>query len=124
MGADVVARENVVVPVGKISKVPLGIWISWVDENEIPEDTIPELQLRLRSSLAYKHNLFIPNGVGTIDMDYREEICLLVGNFGNYDYTIQEGDRVGQLIQVLTYRIKEIPVTVEERIGGFGSTGE
>lgn len=88
-----------------------------------------ELQLRPRSSLS---KLGISAAFGTIDNGYRGEICAVLYNHTDADYTVDVGDRIAQLVitQVTQARIHEIPAdkltaTKSERgDNGFGSTGK
>jgi len=81
------------------------------------------LQLTPRSGVA-KKGLIIPNGVGIIDMDYENEIMLLLHNVSGKDFFIEEGDRVGQML-ILEHKTELFNiVTEDQRKGGFGSTGE
>ena len=82
---------------------------------------IPELQIRARSGLAFKHGICLSNGVGTIDADYPDEICVLLSNTSTESFVIEKGMRVGQMTQNLVYRIQGLEVG-GERTGGFGST--
>lgn len=90
------------------------------------------LQLMLRSSLG-KSGLMLPNGVGIIDLDYKDEIKMIIHNpidyvtFHNEDYsqyTINKGDRIGQ-ITLLEHKAYLFGIESEdERVGGFGSSGK
>ena len=99
------------------------------------------IQLMLRSSLGAK-GLILPNGVGVIDMDYRDEIKMIVHNpihadnlvweddkmenlvIGYSSVTINRGDRIGQMA-LLEHQSYLFGIdSVEVRVGGFGSTGE
>lgn len=87
-----------------------------------------EGQVRPRSGLAAKHGITLTNCVGTVDSDYRGEMCCLMINLGNEPYTIQPGERIAQLVispvvQVGTEFISEVPET-KRGAGGFGSTGK
>jgi dUTP pyrophosphatase len=87
-----------------------------------------EGQVRPRSGLAAKHGITLTNCVGTIDSDYRGEICCLMINLGNEPYTIEPGERIAQLIispvvHVETELIDKVPET-KRGSGGFGSTGK
>lgn len=120
--ADLTARERVVIPAGTTAKVATGVWIESVDWDQVPSGAVPELQIRARSGLAYKHSLMLTNGVGTIDADYRDEICALLYNGGKSDFVIEVGDRVAQILCAVAYRLPvELGTTI--RRGGFGSTG-
>ena len=88
-----------------------------------------EGQVRPRSGLAAKHGITLTNCVGTVDSDYRGEMCCLMINLGNESYTIQPGERIAQLIiapvvQADTEFIDKIPEETKRGSGGFGSTGK
>jgi len=86
-----------------------------------------EAQLRPRSGLALKHGVVIPNSPGTIDADYRGELQVILGNFGQEDFTVRRGDRIAQLVIAPTVRAEWDEVATldetERGAGGFGSTG-
>lgn len=86
-----------------------------------------EAQIRARSGLAIKHGITLSNCVGTIDEDYRGEICIGMINLSKEAYTIQPGDRIAQMIiaQVQQVEIIEVDSLTEtaRSAGGFGSTG-
>ena len=86
-----------------------------------------EIQVRARSGLALKHGISLVNGVGTIDSDYRGEIGVILINLGKEDFTINNGDRIAQLV-VAKYEYAEIEEVKElTETGrdprGFGSSG-
>lgn len=120
-GCDLLARESAVIPAGRVGKVATGVWISHVDWTKLPENAIPELQVRARSGLAYKYGITLANGVGTVDADYPDEIAVLLLNTGVEDFAVEKGMRIAQLIFSMALRIPELPVG-GERTGGFGST--
>lgn len=86
-----------------------------------------EAQVRARSGLALKKGLGLPNGIGTIDSDYRGELKVILINMSRDDVVIEDGDRIAQIV----FMKIEIPDIVEvEEIsdtersdGGFGHTG-
>jgi len=121
-GADLRARESILIPAREVRRVPTGVWIAAVDTAAIPPGTIPELQVRARSGLAFKHGVTLANGVGTVDADYPDEIGVLLMNTGSTAFQVEVGDRVAQLVLALAYRIPELPIGAERK-GGFGSTG-
>ncbi len=87
-----------------------------------------EAQIRPRSGLSIKHGITLINCVGTIDEDYRGEVCIPVVNLSNETYTIQPDERIAQMI-ITRVEQAEIEVVTEltETIrgaGGFGSTGK
>lgn len=120
-GADVKAKKSLVILPHQTVVIPTGLYIaSWMPLGH----KIPELQMRLRSSLALKYGLCIPNGVGTIDADYPGEIGIIVHNLGTKPYKVEKEDRVGQLVLNYVNRITDIPIKSDERSGGYGSTGK
>ena len=87
-----------------------------------------EAQIRPRSGLSIKHGITLINCVGTIDEDYRGEVCVPVVNLSNEIYTIQPDERIAQMV-IARVEQAEIKVAVElsetsRGEGGFGSTGK
>lgn len=87
-----------------------------------------EAQIRPRSGLSIKHGITLINCVGTIDEDYRGEVCVPVVNLSNDTYTIQPDERIAQMIIA---RVEQAQIQVEVELtdtlrgaGGFGSTGK
>lgn len=87
-----------------------------------------EAQIRPRSGLSIKHGITLINCVGTIDEDYRGEVCVPVVNISNEEYTIQPDERIAQMIIAKVEQAKiEIVTELSETQrgeGGFGSTGK
>ncbi len=86
-----------------------------------------EAQVRSRSGLSIKHGLCVLNSPGTIDADYRGEVGIILINLSQEPYTINNGDRIAQLViasheQAQWIEVNELPKTVRG-INGFGSTG-
>jgi len=121
-GADLKSAIDIMLPAGKHARVPTGIWIDQVEWSRLAPQQIPELQIRARSGLAFKHGITLSNAIGTVDADYPEEICVLLWNTGTEDFQIRRGDRIAQLVLNLVQRISDLSVG-GERLGGFGSTG-
>ena len=99
--------------------VPTGIKI------EIPIEY--EAQIRARSGLSVKHGITLINAVGTVDADYRGEVCVGLVNISNEEYTIKPDDRIAQMV-IAKVEKAQIEVTAElaestRGEGGFGSTG-
>lgn len=92
---------------------------------QIPEGY--EGQVRARSGLAIKHGIGLVNSIGTIDSDYRGELKIPVINFGNESFTINNGDRIAQLVIASYERVAPIMVSdldeTDRGEGGFGHTG-
>ncbi|WP_280673331.1 MULTISPECIES: dUTP diphosphatase [unclassified Dysgonomonas] len=100
--------------------VPTGLFI------ELPKGY--EAQIRPRSGLAFKHGLTVLNTPGTIDADYRGEIKVILVNLSNEDFTIQDGERICQMVvaahaQVEWEETDNIGQT-DRGAGGFGHTGK
>ncbi len=86
-----------------------------------------ELQVRPRSGLALKHGIIVPNAPGTIDEDYRGEVCVIVMNAGDASFTVTRGMRIAQAVLAKVPRVAWHEVVsldeTERGAGGFGSTG-
>ena len=93
---------------------------------DIPEGT--EVQIRPRSGLAAKSSISVLNTPGTIDSDYRGEIKIILFNHGKEDFTINNNDRVAQMVlmPILKAEFEEVEDLPETLRGseGFGSTGK
>lgn len=99
--------------------IPTGLFV------ELPVDY--ELQVRPRSGLALKHGITVLNSPGTIDSDYRGEICVLLINLGTEPFTVQHGDRIAQaviapVVPVCFTQASSLSKTARG-MGGYGSTG-
>ena len=99
--------------------IPTGIII------ELPKGY--EAQIRPRSGLSIKHGMTLVNCVGTIDEDYRGEVCVPMINLSGEPYAVQPGDRIAQMIVAPVQKVEVIVVKetslTERAAGGFGSTG-
>lgn len=86
-----------------------------------------EAQVRPRSGLAAKKGITVLNSPGTIDADYRGEIGVILVNLSNDEFTVQDGERVAQLVIAKHEQIKweetEVLEDSQRGAGGFGSTG-
>ena len=86
-----------------------------------------EAQVRPRSGMSIKHGITLINCVGTIDEDYRGELCVPVVNLSEESYTINNGDRIAQMVIAPVTRalveVSEELSTTARGAGGFGSTG-
>lgn len=103
--------ERALIPTGLYMQLPQGY----------------ECQIRPRSGLALNHGLSVVNTPGTVDADYRGEIGVLLINLGNEPFTVNDGERVCQMV-ITTYTkvewepVKELDRTKRE-YGRFGHTG-
>lgn len=87
-----------------------------------------EAQIRPRSGLSIKHGISLINCVGTVDEDYRGEVCVGLVNVSNEEYTIQPDERIAQMVIAKVEQAKiEVVTELSETTrgeGGFGSTGK
>ena len=87
-----------------------------------------EAQIRPRSGLSIKHGISLINCVGTVDEDYRGEVCVGLVNLSNDVYTIQPDERIAQMVIAKVEQAKiEVVTELTETArgeGGFGSTGK
>ena len=118
---DLLSQSCLNIEPSQVACVQTGVWIESIHWDKIPSGFIPELQIRARSSLAFKHSIMLPNGVGTVDADYRDEISVLLYNGGNEVFPVKKGMRIAQMALNLVGRIEGVPIG-GERVGGFGST--
>jgi dUTP pyrophosphatase len=118
-GYDVRCAEELTLEPGEIALAHTGLVM------ELPEGI--ECQVRPRSGLALKHGITVPNSPGTIDPDYRGELCVLLQNLGRSAVTLSRGERVAQLVFARfetpdLVEAEELTSTVRGE-QGFGSTG-
>ena len=104
---------------GKHALIPTGLTIA------LPQGY--EAQVRPRSGLAAKHGITVLNSPGTVDADYRGEVCVLLINHGDQPFPIRRGERIAQMVIAEVARVELVPVTslsaTDRGSGGFGSTG-
>jgi dUTP pyrophosphatase len=120
-GMDLRANLDAPVKLGPLERflVPTGLFI------ELPLGY--EAQVRPRSGLAFKHGISVLNSPGTIDADYRGEVKVILVNLSNEPFTIEDGERVAQMViaahaQAEWVEVQELAGT-ERGAGGFGHTG-
>ena len=99
--------------------VPTGLFIA------LPQGT--EAQVRTRSGLALKKGITVLNAPGTIDADYRGEVCVILINLSSETFVIQDGERIAQMVvarheQVVWEQVDMLDET-ERGAGGFGHSG-
>ncbi|MEX2568837.1 MAG: dUTP diphosphatase [Cyclobacteriaceae bacterium] len=87
-----------------------------------------EAQIRPRSGLAFKYGITVLNSPGTIDADYRGEIKVLLINNSSEDFTVNDGERIAQMViarheQIQWNEMEKLSDT-ERGTGGYGSTGK
>ena len=112
-------ETGLVIPSGKIGLVPTGIAL------EIPSGF--ECQIRSRSGLAKDSGVFVLNAPGTVDSDFRGELCVLLANFGHEEFKVEHGSRIAQLVFAIVPKIEMViseVLSISERgQSGYGSTG-
>ncbi|MHC5201151.1 dUTP diphosphatase [Myroides sp. LJL119] len=110
-GVTLNSLERAIIPTGLFIELPRGY----------------EAQIRPRSGLAAKRGITLLNSPGTIDADYRGEIGVIIVNLSNEPFTIENGERIAQMViakyeQVTLQPVVELSQTLRGE-GGFGSTG-
>ena len=103
--------ERAMIPTGLFLEIPLGY----------------EAQVRPRSGLALKHGITCLNSPGTVDSDYRGEIKIILINLSQEEHTINNGDRIAQMVickveKALLQKAEQLESTLRGE-GGFGHTG-
>lgn len=103
--------ERTIIPTGLYIELPVGY----------------EAQVRPRSGLAAKKGITVLNAPGTVDADYRGEVGVILANLSTEDFTIENGERVAQMViakhqQAAWIEVEELSST-DRGAGGFGSTG-
>lgn len=121
-GVDLKANIEESITLGSLERtmIPTGLYI------QLPQGY--EAQVRPRSGLAAKHGITVTNSPGTIDADYRGEICVLLVNLSSQAFTIEPGERVAQMViarheHVEWEEVEQLDDSLRGT-GGFGSTGK
>lgn len=117
-------RANLAAPVTlrplERALIPTGLYIA------LPEGY--EAQVRPRSGLAIKKGISIVNAPGTIDADYRGEICVVLINLSNEDFVVEDGERIAQMViaryEQAEFEAVDVLDETERGSGGFGHTGK
>lgn len=104
--------QRALVPTGLFMEIPIGY----------------EVQIRPRSGLAIKNGITCLNAPGTIDSDYRGEVKVILANLSNEAFTINNGDRIAQMVVATVHQctlqiVQELSHT-DRGTGGFGHTGK
>lgn len=121
-GMDLRANLKEPVTLGPLERalIPTGLYI------QLPAGY--EAQIRPRSGLAVKHGISVLNSPGTIDADYRGEICVVLVNLSNSEFVINDGERICQMVVAKHATVEwEETNELEESdrgTGGFGHTGK
>jgi dUTP pyrophosphatase len=112
------AQGRLSLQAGDIALVPLGF------RARLPDGY--EAQVRLRSSMAFRRGLLLPNAPGTIDADYPDEWLVMMKNISAREVMLEHGERIAQIIVQRFATLSWVPGVVTrstDRTGGFGSTG-
>lgn len=103
--------ERCLVPTGLFMALPAGY----------------EAQVRPRSGLALKKGITVLNSPGTIDADYRGEVCIILVNLSTEPFTIEDGERVAQMViarhEQVEWEVTDVLDETERGEGGFGHSG-
>ena len=87
-----------------------------------------EAQVRPRSGLALKHGITVLNSPGTIDADYRGEVCVILANLSEEPFVINDGERIAQMViarhEQAEWELVDTLDETERGAGGFGHTGK
>lgn len=106
-------------PMGR-TLIPTGLYIA------LPPGF--EAQVRPRSGLALKHGVTVLNSPGTIDADYRGEVCVILANLGDAPFVVNDGERIAQMViarhEQAEWVVVESLDETERGAGGFGHTGK
>lgn len=112
-------NEQIVLKPLERKAIQTGIFI------ELPEGY--EAQIRPRSGLALKYGITVLNSPGCVDADFRGEICVILINLSNEDFTIKDGERIAQMVvakhETVEWNEVEVLSETERGEGGFGHTG-
>lgn len=123
-GCDIHALDNCTIPPGKYAIIGTGLTLDFdlsLEEGDIP---LHQIEVRSRSGLAANHGVMVLNSPGTIDMDYKGEIKVILINHGESNFNVSQGDRIAQLVLMPAYQAWAIEVkSVTRGTDGFGSTG-
>lgn len=103
--------QRCLVPTGLYMALPIGF----------------EAQVRPRSGLAIKKGITVLNSPGTIDADYRGEVCVILINLSAEPFVIEDGERIAQMViarhEQVAWQEVEVLDDTERGAGGFGHTG-
>lgn len=107
-GYDLAATAPALIPSGAWKAIPSG------------------MARRTRSGLALRHGVTVLNAPGTVDSDYRGEVCVVLINHGREPFSVAIGDRIAQLVFAAVVHPQMVAAGLDETargVGGFGSTG-
>jgi dUTP pyrophosphatase len=120
-GFDIQAKLNsdMTISRGEIVMIPTGLKFA------IPRNQ--EVQIRSRSGLTLNHGIVVTNSPGTIDSDYRGEVCVLLTNLKDVPFVVKDGMKIAQgvlcPVSKAAFILTDNLSATERNAGGFGSTG-
>ena len=119
MDLSAACQDDVLLAPGEIKLIPCGFYMA------VPIGY--EAQVRPRSGLAIRHGVTLVNSPGTIDADYRGEVCVVMGNVGREVFTVKRGMRIAQMViapvnRAAVEQVESLDET-DRGAGGFGHTG-
>lgn len=121
-GMDIRANLNEPITLEPLQRclVPTGLYIA------VPPGH--EAQIRPRSGLALKKGITVLNSPGTIDADYRGEVCIILVNLSSEPFVIEDGERIAQMViarhEQAEWQLVNVLEETERGAGGFGHTGK
>ena len=122
--------DRLLIPTGLVLKIKQQLTIETFADISSPAPSLQNYSIRLhpRSGLSLKRGLVLANSEGIVDVDYQEEVFVLMTNISEIGQTIKKGDRVAQAEVVCNVPVIFVvdankPEKHSERGGGFGSTG-
>lgn len=114
-----VDRRRLIIRPGGRALIPSGLRVA------IPEGY--EIQVRDRSGIALRNGIMVTNGIGTIDSSYRGDVGVIFTNTGTESFTIEQGERIAQLVLQQVPKIEWVPVEALDKTdrgeGAYGHTG-
>jgi dUTP pyrophosphatase len=121
-GFDISSNEDGVLGPGEFRVFKTGLFLDREGAIGKLGGVVWEMQIRPRSGLAAKFGVTVLNAPGTIDMDFEQEIGVILINHGKQPFVVKKGDRIAQGVAALAYSVSGVEQKGDTRTGGFGST--
>jgi len=114
---DISSTVDIEIGANETAIVPTGLYVSQsVNDKEC-------LEIKSRSGLAAKKSVIVLNAPGVVDADYKDEIKIILHNFGRIPFKVKVGDRIAQGMIISYKNAENLNIKEAQREGGFGSTG-